>query len=73
MVTLSFAQNDYHLYSFNFVSKTFKISLKKLVDPVLESSLETKTGKITKNTHFDNYNPKKGSWKKCLKKTEYIL
>ena len=36
MITLSFAQNDYHLYGFNFVSKTSQISLKKIVDPVLE-------------------------------------
>ena len=61
MITLSFAQNDYHLYGFNFVSKTSQISLKKMVDPVLESSLETETGNIIKNKHFDNYHPKKGS------------
>ena len=63
MVTLSFAQNDYHLYRFNFVSKTSYNSLRKMVDPVLESSLDTETGHIIKNTHFDNYHPKKGSWK----------
>ena len=63
MVTLSFVQNDYHPYGFNFVSKTFQIPLKKMVDPVLESSLETETGNLIKNTHFDNYHPKKGSSK----------
>lgn len=68
MVTLSFAQKDYNFYGFNFVSKTSQISLKKMVDPVLESSLETETGNIIKNTHFDNYQPKKGSWKNVFKK-----
>ena len=63
MITLSFVQNNYHLYGFNFVSKTSKISLTKMVDPVLESSLETEKGNIIKNKHFDNYHPKKGSWK----------
>ena len=66
MVTLSFAQNEYHLYSFNFVSKTFQISLKKMVDPVLESSLVTETGNITKITQ-------KGSEKNVFKKSEYTL
>jgi len=61
MITLSFAQNDYHPYGFNFFSKTSQISLKKIVDPVLESSLETEKGNIIKNKHFDNYHPKKGS------------
>ena len=68
MVTLSFSQKDYHFYSFNFVSKTSQISLKKMVDPVLESSLETETADIIKNTHFDNYHPKKESWKNVFKK-----
>ena len=43
-----------------------------MVDPVLESLLETEIGYITKNTHFENYHPKKGSWKNVFKKTEYI-
>ena len=42
-------------------------------DPVLESSLETETGNIIKNTHFDNYHPKKGFGKMYLKKSEYTL
>jgi len=60
MVTLSFAQNNFYLYSFNFVFRTFQISLKKMFNPILESSLETETGNITRNTHFDNYHHKKG-------------
>ena len=66
MITLSFAQNDKYLNGFNIVSKTSQISLKKMVDPVLESSLETETGNIIKNTHFDNYHPKKGFWKNAF-------
>ena len=66
MVTLSFAQNDHHLYGFNFVSTISQISLKKMADPVLESSLETETGYIIRNAHFDNYHPEEGSWKKLF-------
>ena len=43
-----------------------------MVDPVLESSLETETGDIIKNTHFDNYHPKKGSWKNVFKKMSIL-
>jgi len=39
-----------------------------MVDPVLGSSLETETGDIIKDTHFDNYHPKKGLAKMYLKK-----
>ena len=38
-----------------------------MVDPVLESSLETETENIIKSTHFDNYHPKKGSRKNVFK------
>ena len=45
-----------------------------MVDPVLESSLETETGNVTKNKHFDNYYLKKGCWKNVFfLKSEYIL
>ena len=44
-----------------------------MVDPVLESSLETETGDIIKDMHFDNYHPKKGLGKMYFKKTEYTL
>ena len=39
-----------------------------MVDPVLESSLETETGNVTKNTHFEIITPKKGQGKIYIKK-----
>ena len=45
-----------------------------MVDPVLESLLETETGDMIKNTHFDNYHSKKGSWTNVfLKNWIYLI